>query len=215
MLCEGDSEELATCHFLRRQFAVDCLVGIGLHPINLAAKLEDVFVKTRLFRSDRRVLAVFTLIDLYGMNRVRLHDAASLDDKVEVARDWLRSGVGNVDSRFFYPHLCVHEIEAWFLAEGQSLAKRLKHSSVQPLANAEELDFAKPPKVRVNELFRKHLGRNYHEVRDGTALFKGLAHDAVYRSCRHYREFYDELCEVARRAVESGTDQSTFPEGRA
>jgi hypothetical protein len=35
ILCEGDTEESAIEHFIKRQWEVDGLEEIGLHPINL------------------------------------------------------------------------------------------------------------------------------------------------------------------------------------
>lgn len=201
VLCEGDSEELAVKHLLRRQFALENLAAVGLHPINLAAKLDDIFVKTRLFRADERVLAVFTLIDLFGLNR-RCHlPDGDLDQKVGAVRAWLRAGVGHMDPGFFRPHISVHDIEAWLLAEGRSLARRLKHRTLRPCRHAESLNLIRPPKYRMKELFHRHLHRGYEEVRDGTALFRDLAHETVYASCRYYRELYDDLIGVARQTL--------------
>lgn len=36
ILCEGDTEEIAIKHFVRRQWEADGLRAIGLHPINLS-----------------------------------------------------------------------------------------------------------------------------------------------------------------------------------
>jgi len=71
ILCEGDTEEIALRHFIRRQWETDGLRTIGLHPINLNGKLEEVFSYVPRYRLDSQVIAVFTLIDLYGMDRVQ------------------------------------------------------------------------------------------------------------------------------------------------
>ncbi len=201
MLCEGDSEELAVKWFLRRQLEEAGLKGVSLHPINLAAKLEDIFVKTRLFQHEPGVVAVFTLIDLYGMNRVRHAPDTTLDEQVATVRYWQRQGIPDVPGSFFHAHVCVHDIEAWFLAEGQALAKRLKYRSLSPCPHAESLNLVDPPKSRVNQLFRTHLHRSYHETSDGTPLFKDLSHTPIYETCRYYRELYDDLLAVAKTAL--------------
>jgi hypothetical protein len=64
ILCEGDTEEIAIKHFIRRQWEADGLRAIGLHPINLNGKLEDVFAYVPRYRRDSQVIAVFTIIDL-------------------------------------------------------------------------------------------------------------------------------------------------------
>lgn len=50
ILCEGDTEEIAVDHFIRRQWEIDDLKTIGLQKINLDGKLEDVFNKVPLYR---------------------------------------------------------------------------------------------------------------------------------------------------------------------
>ncbi|MGB2987351.1 MAG: DUF4276 family protein [Phycisphaerae bacterium] len=198
LLCEGDTEEHCVKHFLRRLFDNEGLKSVGLHPVNLGGHLEDVFEYVPRYRRDHRVIGVFTLIDLYGMSRVTHSYQDTLDKKVERVREWLRNGVLDVADDFFHPHVCVHEIEAWFLAEGEALRRRLRATRLDPLDNAEELDFDNPPKNRVTLLFRQHLGRRYEENNDGQPLFKALAHSALYERCRYYREFYDDLLAHAR-----------------
>lgn len=109
----------------------------GLHPINLDGKLEDVFSYVPRYRRDSQVIAVFTFIDLYGMNRVQHSSNDSLSDKVIRVKTWLRKDFGSDYMDFFYPHVSVHEVEAWLLAEGECLAKRLKDAKIQPNPNAE------------------------------------------------------------------------------
>jgi hypothetical protein len=92
ILCKGDTEEMAVRHFIRRQWEADGLRAIGLHPINLKGKLEEVFSYVPRYRCDShsQVIAVFTLIDLYGMNRVQHGSQDSLADKVARIKTWLR-----------------------------------------------------------------------------------------------------------------------------
>jgi len=200
LLCEGDSEEIAVKHFLRPQLDAVGLKAIGLRPINLNAKIEDIFAMTPRFRRDRDVFAVFTLIDLYGLNRAPSPANATVGEKVEAARAWLRKGASDVDPDFFHPHLAVHDLEAWLLAEGKALTKRLRHE-IDPDPRAEERDFDRPPNKRVNDLFLKHRDDGYRKTVDGPPLYKNLAFDPVYKSCPYFRDFYDDLKAVAERAL--------------
>jgi hypothetical protein len=200
-LCEGESEELAAKHFLRPQLDAVGLKAVGLRPINLNAKIEDIFTKTPRFRKDGDVVAVFTLVDLYGLHhRVQFPANATVGQKVDAARAWLRKGASDVDPGFFHPHLAVHDLEAWLLAEGVSLGKRLRHE-IDPDPRAEERDFDRPPNKQVNDLFVKHRDEGYRKTVDGPPLYKELAFDPVYRSCPYFREFYDDLRSVAERAL--------------
>ncbi|MGH7598363.1 MAG: DUF4276 family protein [bacterium] len=203
ILCEGDTEEIAIKHFIRRQWEADGLRAIGLHPINLNGKLEDVFAYVPRYRRDSLVIAVFTIIDLYGMNRVKHGSQDSLADKVTRIKTWLRKNFEIDTTGFFYPHVSVHEVEAWLLAEGECLAKRLKDAKIQPNPNAEIQNFDNHPSKCIDGLFKHHRhGDGYHKINDGIALFKCLQFEPVYKTCQYFREFYDELRSVARAILE-------------
>jgi hypothetical protein len=203
ILCEGDTEEIAIKHFIRRQWEADGLRAIGLHPINLNGKLEEVFAYVPRYRRDSQVIAAFTLIDLYGMNRVQQGSQDSLAVKVARIKTWLRKDFGVDYMDFFYPHVSVHEVEAWLLAEGECLAKRLKDAKIQPNPNAETQNFDNPPAKRIDNLFKHHRRNDgYHKINDGNTLFKCLQFGPVYKSCQYFREFYDELRSVGQAILE-------------
>lgn len=191
ILCEGETEEIAVEHFMRRQWEADGLKTIGLRKINLQGKLEDVFEYVPRYRRDSQVVAVFSLIDLYGMNRVNHNPDDELSQKVIRVKRWLQD---SLEPSFFYPHLSVHEIEAWLLAEGDCIAQRLKDSKVVADKNAESKNFDNPPSKRIDTLFKsKRRGDGYHKKIDGLPLFKCLPFQPVYDSCKYFREFYDNL----------------------
>ncbi len=202
VLCEGDTEELAVRHFVARQLQVEGLASVALHRVNLRGRLQDIGIKTRLFLEEQQVAAVFTLIDLYGMDRVQHRSTDALDVKIERVRKWLRAQVDRNPLPRFFPHLAVHETEAWILAEGSALARRLNDPGIRPDPDAELKDFQKPPCDRINELFlsRKH-GDRYQKIRDGRPLFATMQFEPVYRSCGYFRRFYDDLKTVAARGA--------------
>ena len=200
MLCEGDTEEVAVRHFLARQWAEDEFAHVGLHRRNLNGHLEKVRPFALGYLEDREVLAVFTLIDLYGMTRVTRAANDELEAKVERVKTWLRDQVGpHSRSHDFFPHVSVHEVEAWILAEGIALSQRLRDLSIKPDPQAERKNFQKPPKKRIDELFLRARKTRYKESVDAQALFLKLAFQPVYESCPHFREFYDDLKSVAAR----------------
>lgn len=200
LLCEGSTEEFAVRHFLRPRLDKDGLGHVGLRTINLEAKFEDIFDLVPGFLKTPEVRAVFTLVDLYGLNRVPFPANATVTQKVAAARNWLRSRTTGVEADFFHPHLAVHDIEAWLLAEGASLSKRLGHT-VKARGNAESIDFDKPPKIVVNELFQLHRKNSYRETIDGPLLYAKLDFDSVYKTCPYFRELYDDLKSIAASAL--------------
>jgi hypothetical protein len=153
VLCEGDTEELAVRHFVARQWRFDGLESVGLKPVNLHGKLEEAGKFAADYLDEGEVLSVFALIDLFGMSRVRHQADDPLDVKVGRVRDWLRNRVVHPRRDDFYPHVSVHEVEAWILAEGNALSQRLRDPSIRPDPQAELRNFEKPPKRRVGELF--------------------------------------------------------------
>ena len=94
------------------------------------------------------------------------------------------------------------EVEAWLLAEGDCLAKRLKDTNIKPDRNAEAKNLDNPPSKRIDALFknRRH-GDGYHKINDGTPLFQCLQFQPVYDTCQYFREFYDELKSVGSSAL--------------
>lgn len=197
ILCEGRTEMIAVEHFVNRRWNAEGLKSIALHPINLKAKLDDVFHNVMIFRKNPKVIAVFTLIDLYGINRVEHNPDHSLEQKVEAVRAWLRNLFDDDLLGFFHPHVSVHEVEAWLLADGQCI-----DNSIKPDPNAEQKDFQNPPKARIDKILRKlRRGDGYREVKDGTSMFKKARFDIVYQSCPYFKRFYDDLKNVAQKEL--------------
>lgn len=197
VLCEGKTEELAVRHFIARHWQADDFGSVGLKRINLRGKLENVgkFATRHLDQKD--VLAVFTLVDLQRMTRVVHPPEDNLETKIERVQAWLRAQVNHARAGQFFPHVCVHQTEAWVLAEGYALAARLKDSGIAPDPNAELKDFQNPPSNRLNELFLRFKSRRYNKTTDGQPLLGAMQFQPVYSSCRHFRAFYDDLRAVA------------------
>ena len=135
------------------------------------------------------------------MNRVIHSPCSSIEEKIQKSRNWLKNQFPPDLLKIFSPHLSVHEVEAWILAEGISLQKRLK-TSVSIENNAEEIDDQNPPKSRLNSIFHKCGKREgFKEIRDGTPLFQSLDFHKVYKKCPYFRHFYDELKQIGTTAL--------------
>jgi len=199
VLCEGDTEELAVRHFVGRQWQAEGFASVGLDPKNLNGHLRKIGILAANYLSDRDVVAVFTLIDLQGMNLVTHQSADELEVKVRRVRDWLRGQVEHDRAQDFFSHVSVHQVEAWILAEGKALSQRLGDQSVEPDPQAELKNFQKPPSERINEFFLRSKKTRYRKIIDGQPLSK-IAFQPVYDSCRYFRAFYDDLKRVASQA---------------
>jgi hypothetical protein len=199
VLCEGDTEELAVRYFVWRQWRDEGLASVGLKPINLYGKLEDTAKFATDYLDDQQVLSVFALIDLLRMNRVRHQPNDALEVKVARVRDWLCDRVVHPRQADFHPHVSVHEVEAWILAEGKALSQRLQDASIAPDPQAEVKNFLKPPSKRISEYFRRSKRTRYRKIADGRPLFSKMEFQPVYDSCQYFRKFYDDLRAVARQ----------------
>ena len=197
VLCEGDTEELAVRYFIARQWQSDGLGSVGLDRIILNGKPQNASKFAVRYLDNQEVLAVFTLLDLQGNSQVLHQPNDNFDAKVRRVREWLRGQVEHPRANHFFPHVCVHQTEAWILAEGRALAARLKDPSIVPDPNAEAKNFQNPPSQRLNELFLRVKKRRYNKVIDGTPLFKAMQFPPVYDSCKYFRAFYDDLKKAA------------------
>jgi hypothetical protein len=200
VLCEGKTEERAIRFFVARQWALDGLSAVGLDRVDLRGHLDKVAPFARNHLDEPEVLAVFTLIDLYGMTSVTHPANDELDAKVQRVQNWLRDRLGqHKRADYFVPHVSVHEVEAWILAEGAALARRLGDPWIRPDPQAEVKNFQNPPSRRMSELFLKSKGRHYQKIEDGEPLFSQMEFQPVYTSCPYFRKFYDDL-KVAGRS---------------
>ena len=89
VLCEGDTEELVVQHFIAPQWKSEGLGSVGLKSINLDGKLDKAGKFASGYLDDKKVLAVFTLIDLQGMTKVAHQHEDSLETKIQRVRNWL------------------------------------------------------------------------------------------------------------------------------
>jgi len=201
VLCEGKTEDLAVRHFVTKQWKADGFASTALDRADLRGHLNKVAAFAGNYLDEQNVLAVFTLVDLQGMNLVSHPPNEELDAKVRRVQDWLRNQVhGHDRAADFFPHVSVHQVEAWILAEGTALSERLRDSNLDPDPKAESRDFQNPPSELINSLFRRSkLNRSYQKIEDGERLFSRMEFQPVYESCRYFKRFYDELRSTATR----------------
>ena len=207
ILCEGKTEKIAITTFIARRWEKDGLKSIGLHPINLEGKIKDISKRLKHYANDEKVIAVFTLIDLQGTENfdgIKYKSTDNLPIKVNKLKNWLKK---LVDKKFkkqlqnkYFPHIAVHQIESWILAEGKTLGEYLK-ISLEPDPKAEEKNFQNPPVKRINKLFKKsHFRREYKKIIDGKSLFKKMDFDTV-NECSYFESFYNALQKVAKQYI--------------
>ncbi len=206
ILCEGDSEVYCVKRFLQPRWREKFGTSIVLKPINLYAKIKKIGKRTPMHLQDKRILAVFTLIDLYRAP-IKCNQKSSLAEKVQQLKDHLRSLVSKEYHKTFHPCIAVHELEGWLLADKEALAQYLHYNKLPKWQEPEKINFQKPPSVRIKDLFQKHLKRRYGKGTDAAILFGKAGFERIYDKCPHFREFWDTLCKVAEHRTVRDTNR--------
>lgn len=160
--------------------------------------VKDAPTKTRLHLGRPNVIAVISLLDLYGPTFY----PATVND-VEGRYDWgtkyLEDKVG--EEKFFH-FFAVHEIEAWLLSDPSifppSISTAVKTKSHDP----ESVNFTQPPSKLLNSIYERETKRKYKKVVFGEALFKKLDPEIARNKCPHLKLLLDKMLELAKNSVD-------------
>jgi hypothetical protein len=146
------------------------------------------------------VLAVFALIDLKGSETIVNYPSnITYEEKATLAKEHFEKFLsGSPESNKFYPHVAVHDIEAWILADKDAVANYFKKSTISYNANfPEAIDFGRPPSYILKGLFGDK-GLAYRKTVHDPELFKEVNLDTVYNKCPHFKDFIDDLLKVTK-----------------
>ncbi len=194
LIVEGDLEEDVLLPLLRR-----ALPELGQHrllrPLNAQGWAN---LRKDLPKMVRRVVevdgadVVFSLCDLYQGDWCFPHGCDSAEKRADYLKCYLADLVPQELRAKFRPHLAVHDIEAWLLADRDLLRK---YDINPPAGDPEALDFGEQshPKARLKELWRVAKKRGYRKVTDGVRLFGQVSVQVVAEKCRYFRELVEDL----------------------
>jgi uncharacterized protein YeeX (DUF496 family) len=203
ILCEGDTEESAVNYFIKPQWQKDGFREIGLKAVNLNGRLEKMFSILPKFAFNEKYKAIFTLIDLYGSNRVMFDKFDDLDIKISKMKKWIEDKFDNYVLKRLHPHLAVHETEAWFLANEEILTEIL-HVKIQKFHNPETINFEEHPSKRINKLFQKNLKRGYRKGGingDDRKILEKMSLKETLKTCPNLRLLYDDLKNIGNQML--------------
>ena len=199
LLIEGWTEkELPS--FLKRWLDPQLPQPIGIQSVRSEGAnhfLENVAIKTSLHLSNSDTVAVFGLLDLYGLI-LNYPRHAERDQKIAFARKHIVSRVAPADRPRFRQHFAVHETEAWFLSD-----PRLFPTITLPASCAypEDVDFGEPPAKLLDRLFSQGKGRSYKKTTMARNLIPKLDPTLVYQKCPNFKRMMDEMLDFARQAL--------------
>lgn len=132
--------------------------------------------------------AVIALTDVY----TGTGDFESADDAKLKMRTW----VG--DEPRFFPHVALHDFEAWLLPYWNEIQRLAKHNGAVPAKNPETVNHGKPPAHRISDLFeRGTCNRSYVKPRDAERILKGKDLQVAIDQCSELRAFVDTIEKLA------------------
>jgi hypothetical protein len=200
LLIEGWTEkELPP--FLKRWLDTQLPQPIRIQPVRFEGNqhyLDDVANKTHLHLATAETIAVFGLLDLYGL-KLDYPKYADRDQRIKFARDHITDRITPAYRPRFRQHFAVHETEAWFLSE-----PRLFQSITLPkqCERPEDVNFDEPPAKLLDRLFSQgREGRGYKKTTMARNLLPKLDPSVVYRKCPNFKFMMDDMPAMSRQAM--------------
>lgn len=137
--------------------------------------------------------AVIALTDVYTGTK----DFKDAND----AKDKMRQWVGN--EREFYPHVALHDFEAWLIPYWSTIQKFTGHNKAKPSDNPEQLNHNKPPSHYVKEIYEAGFRRgtcpaSYKKIKDGMKILKGQDLLISANACPELKAFLNTILRLSR-----------------
>lgn len=134
--------------------------------------------------------AVIALTDVYTGTK-DFQDAADAKNKM---RGW----VG--ENSQFYPHVALHDFEAWLLPYWTTIQALAKHNRSAPSGAPETVNHQKPPSYWIKEIFRLGECKNdYHKLRDGKAILKKNDLMIAIQACPELKDFVNRIISLCNQ----------------
>lgn len=130
--------------------------------------------------------AVIAITDVYtGKTPPFFVDAKDAKQKMN---QWVR---GNAK---FYPHVALHDFEAWLLPYWSKIQQLTKSNRVAPAANPEIVNHNNPPAYRLQEVFRTggHK-KSYSKTIDAPRILRGEDLSVAIQGCPELKAFVNRI----------------------
>jgi hypothetical protein len=146
-------------------------------------KLRRV-VETLLHQSNQRSDAVIALTDVYTGDSDFI-DAADAKNKM---RGWVGTHAA------FYPHVALHDFEAWLLPFWSDIQRLAGHNHSAPAGQPESVNHNRPPSYHIREIFRVGTCRDdYSKPRDANRILRGKDLGVAANSCPELKSFLNTI----------------------
>jgi len=197
LFVEGKTEQKAIPAFLKRWLDPRLTQAVGVRPVKFegwAELLKDAPKKAELHLSSSDVIAVISLLDLYGPTIYPNH-ATTVQQRLTWAKDKIEGTVGLSDFAQFF---AVHEVEAWLLSDPPLFPTVVRNSFPSSVNDPETVNFNTPPAKMLDDLYARATRRHYKKVSYGKSLFSTLDPEAAYVKCPNLKLLLDEMLTRAR-----------------
>uniref|UniRef100_B8HS14 DUF4276 family protein n=1 Tax=Cyanothece sp. (strain PCC 7425 / ATCC 29141) TaxID=395961 RepID=B8HS14_CYAP4 len=135
--------------------------------------------------------AVIALTDVYtGTNDFK--DAA--DAKAKMAK-WAGYNPN------FYPHVALHDFEAWLLPYWKTIQTVAKHNRSTPSGTPENVNHQKPPSYWIKEIFKLGGRQDYNKPIHGAKILKSNDLIVAVQACPELKAFVNciiSLCDPSQ-----------------
>jgi len=199
LFCEGATEKKALPSFLKRCLDSHLSQPVGITPVKFEGWRDlygGVKKKSHLRLQEKDVIAVISLLDLYGPTFYPEHLKAS-DKKHDWAKKHIEDIVGHERFKQFF---AVHEVEAWLLSKPDLFPNEIRSGLPGKIAKPETVNFDEPPAKLLDRLYQDRLKRSYKKVVHGKELFDKLSPDTVRSKCPRFAMMLDEMLVLAKAA---------------
>lgn len=128
--------------------------------------------------------AVIALTDVYTGSQ----DFTGAEDAKRKMKEW----VG--ENNQFYPHVALHDFEAWLIPYWDIIIKQAKCKKQKPSSPPEEIDHQKPPSFHINNLYLTGKRKTrYIKVVDGKKILEKADLMIAINECPELRAFMNTL----------------------
>lgn len=199
LFVEGKTEQKAVPAFLKRWLDPRLNKPVGIKPVKFdgwAELIKDVPVKAAMYAGNPDVIAVVSLLDLYGPT-IFPDDILTVADRLMWGRQHVERLADLPSFRHFF---AVHEVEAWVLSQPALLPGKVRQRLPDKAERPETVNFDNPPAVLLNRLYTQATGRGYKKVAYGKSLFDRLDPDMAYGKCPQLQALLDEMLLLAKNA---------------
>lgn len=197
LFVEGHTEKEVLSGFLKRWLDPKLSNPVGISTVRFdgwAELVKDSPTKARLYVEQENVIAVISLLDLYGPTFYP-PAVSSVEERYEWGKRRLEK---LVDHEEFFHFFAIHEIEAWLLSDPSifpvPMRKAVEANSLDP----ESVNGTQPPSKLLNEIYERETRRRYKKVTHGKALFKELDPEIARKKCPHLKLLLDKMLELAK-----------------